>query len=131
MPRIVVVEDDYDLSRIMKDMLEDVGYEVVSYVQPSPDIPEHLKIYRADLLVVDARLNESIDGWEIIDCLKADPELRDLPIIVASGATDQVEAHRAQLEAEGIPILIKPFDLDDLEALVGQLLRRQPAGPTE
>ena len=123
--RIVIVEDDFDLSRVIKDMLEDLGHEVVSYVQPSPDIPEHLKMYGADLLVVDARLNTSISGWEIIRAVRADPETEDLPIIVCSGAVDQIEDHRAELEAFGVPALVKPFDLDDLETLVNRMLKRE------
>jgi DNA-binding response OmpR family regulator len=123
--RIVIVEDDFDLSRVIKDMLEDIGHEVVAYVQPSPDVPEHLKMYGADLLVVDARLNDSVTGWEIIEAVRGAPETRELPIIVCSGAVDQIEAHRAQLEAYGIPALVKPFDLNDLEALVNSMLKRQ------
>jgi DNA-binding response OmpR family regulator len=82
-------------------------------------------MYGADLLVVDARLNDSVTGWDIIEAVRADPETRDMPIIVSSGAVDQVEAHRDELEAFGVPALIKPFDLDDLEALVNQMLARK------
>jgi DNA-binding response OmpR family regulator len=124
--RIVVVEDDFDLSRIIKDVLEDEGHEVISYMQPSPDVPEHLRINHADLVIVDARLNNSVSGWDIIAALKDNPDTASLPIIVCSGAADQIEAHRGQLESFGIPALVKPFDLDELDALVGKLLK-QPA----
>lgn len=107
-------------------MLEDEGHEVISYMQPSPDVPEHLRINHADLVIVDARLNNSVSGWDIISALKSNHETVSLPIIVCSGATDQIEAHRQQLESYGIPALIKPFDLDELDALVGKLLK-QPA----
>jgi DNA-binding response OmpR family regulator len=128
--RIVVVEDDFDLSRIIKDVLEDEGHEVISYMQPSPDVPEHLRINHADLVIVDARLNNSVSGWDIIEALKANTETVSLPIIVCSGATEQIEAHRTELEEYGIPTLVKPFDLDELDELVATLLK-QPADSHE
>jgi DNA-binding response OmpR family regulator len=119
--RIVVVEDDFDLSRVMRDMLADAGYEVISYMQPSLDVPEYLRMNHANLVIVDARLNNSVSGWDIIAALKQNPETENLPIIVCSGATEQIEAHCEELERYGIPALVKPFDLDELDALVHRM----------
>lgn len=120
--RIAVVEDDIDVSRIIRDMLRESGHEVVSYLKPSRDIVEHLKTLRPDLVIVDARLNESVTGWDIIHALRDGDGTSGIPVIVCSGAVDQIAQNRDWLNAEGVPVLRKPFALDDLESLVDSLL---------
>lgn len=127
MARIAIVEDEVDISRIIKEVLGELGHDVVSYVNPSTDIVEHLRDYQPDLIFVDARLNESVSGWDIIDGLRAQNGDRRIPIILASGASEEIAERRGQLDAEGIPVLPKPFDLDALEALVEQIV---PSGTT-
>ena len=128
MARIAIVEDEVDISRIIKEVLGELGHDVVSYVNPSTDIVEHLRDYQPDLIFVDARLNESVSGWDIIDGLRAQNGDRRIPIILASGASEEIAERRGQLDAEGIPVLPKPFDLDALEALVEQIV---PSGTTQ
>lgn len=122
MARIAVVEDDYDLSRVIRDVLRESGHDVVSYFQPSSDIVENIRNYNPDLIVLDVRLNDSITGWNIIFALKADGATSDIPVILCSGASEQIAEHRAWLDEQHVPVLPKPFDLAELEALVDRLL---------
>lgn len=120
--RIAVVEDDIDVSRTIRDMLRESGHEVISYLRPSWDIIEHLKTLRPDLVIVDARLNESVTGWDIIHALRDGGDMNQIPVIVCSGAVDQIAQNRDWLNAEGVPVLRKPFALDELESLVDRML---------
>src|SRR5947209_15426318 len=93
LPRIAVVEDDQDLSLLMRDALRDSGYEVVSYFKPTPDIGESFRAYRPALIILDLRLHSYVNGWEIITALKDDDDLKDIPVIVSTGAVDQIAAN--------------------------------------
>jgi DNA-binding response OmpR family regulator len=117
-----MVEDDFDLSRLVRDVLRESQHEVVSYVRPSVDVLEHLKTYRPDLIILDARLNSTVTGWDIIESLKADPETASIPVIVCSGAAKEIDEHRNLLESYGVPVLPKPFDIDALDSLVSTML---------
>lgn len=125
MAKIVVIEDDFDISRLIRDVLRESNYEVVSYVRPNADIIQHLREYRPDLILLDARLNASVSGWDIIDSLKADRETAEIPIILASGAHREILEHRDVLAQYGVPVLEKPFELDDLQAMVERELVEQ------
>lgn len=122
MTRIAVIEDDVDTSSIMRDVLRDSGHEVVSYFKPSDDILEHVKTYRPDLVILDARLNSALSGWDIIEALKNDPSTSSTRLAVVSGAANEIEAHREMLEHYGVPVLHKPFDIAELDALVDRLV---------
>lgn len=125
MADIVVIEDDASVSRIIGDMLRESNHQVVSYFAPSTDILEHVKEYRPDLVILDARLNDSVSGWDIIAALKEDSQTRFLPIILCTAARDQLNTHRAMLQRYDIPVLEKPFDIDDLDALVDRMLVKE------
>jgi DNA-binding response OmpR family regulator len=120
--RIAVVEDDFELSRLMRDVLRDSGHEVLSYVQPSTDIVTNITDSRPDLVIVDLRLNDSVSGWDIIAALRRNELTRSIPLILCTGAADQVGEQQWWLDGEGVPVLPKPFDIDELENIVTRML---------
>lgn len=124
MARIAIVEDDVDVSRTIRDMLRESGHEVVSYLQPSTDIVEHLRMLHPELVIVDARLSEAVSGWDIISSLRSDEFLASMPIVLCTAATDETTTHRDWLRSHNVPVIIKPVSLDDLENTVNELLAR-------
>jgi DNA-binding response OmpR family regulator len=120
--RIAVIEDDFELSRLMRDVLRESGHEVVSFMQPSGDTVQHLEEYKPDLVVLDLRLNSSVTGWDVISAMREDPTVRSVPIVVVSGAEREVEANAEWLRSHDVRVLLKPFDIADLESMVGSLL---------
>ena len=114
--RILVVEDDVEVAALLQGVLTSYGYVVemadeLSVLQASR---EHLP----DLILLDL-LMPSISGVETARHLRDQPETSDIPIVLISGAAD-VAQHTAQLGAAGY--LKKPFELDDLLAVVKQAL---------
>jgi len=120
--RIAVVEDDYDISHLIKEVLGEDGHEIVSYFQPSADTIQHIKQFQPDLVMIDLRLNASVTGWDIVVALEDGAAGRRIPVIVCSAALQQMRDQRAWLEEHGVAVLPKPFDLDDLRHLVEQML---------
>jgi DNA-binding response OmpR family regulator len=60
----------------------------------------------------------------VIQEVRHDPEMRDLPIILATGATDDLATLHQQLEALRVPVLIKPFGISVLEERLQAVLAK-------
>jgi two-component system response regulator PhoP len=117
--RVLLVEDDPNLSRSLAAQLEQAGYSV----ERSGDGREGLyyaREYPVDLAIVDLGL-PSMSGVELIKQLRADG--KDYPILVLTARDrwqDKVEA----LKLGADDYVVKPFNVEELLARVDALLRR-------
>ena len=109
----------------MRRVLEDEQYQV-SILQDGRDAYARVKSQLPDLLILDLKLGE-VSGQDILKRLKYDSFTEDIPVIVYTAAV--LEAEEVAREVEDDPILYqkvylirKPFDLDDLLALVQQVV---------
>jgi two-component system cell cycle response regulator DivK len=104
--RILVVEDQEDNRRILRDLLTNAGYEFIQ----AENGEEALKVARAerpDLILMDIQL-PLVDGYEATRRLKADPALRAIPIIVVTSyalSGDETRARAAGCDA----YITKPY----------------------
>jgi CheY-like chemotaxis protein len=116
MPTLLVVEDDATIAEMFALMLAVEGYEV----RPASTTAEALAIlsrYNVDLIMADLAPGPYADAsWESVRQLqRAAPTI---PMIVCTGHN---EAAKVPPEQEGVDaILLKPFDLDHLLALIAQ-----------
>ena len=78
-----------------------------------------------DLIVLDICLPD-IDGIELVKRIKQNPELRHIPI-VAITALAKIEDRDRILQAGCVEYLSKPFNIKDLETIIGDHLNYQPA----
>jgi two-component system response regulator PhoP len=117
--RLLLVEDDPNLSRSLATQLEQAGYSV----EKSGDGREGLyyaREYPVDLAIVDLGL-PSMSGVELIKQLRADG--KEYPILVLTARDrwqDKVEA----LKLGADDYVVKPFNVEELLARVDALLRR-------
>ena len=119
---IVVVDDTPELLDLIAALLTDEGYRVIP-CQDATRAHETIRRERPDLVMLDLRM-AGVAEWEVLDALKADEATADIPVIVCSGAVDQLQAAERRLRALGCDILVKPFDIDDLLARVERATRR-------
>ena len=80
--RILVVEDQEDNRQIVRDLLSANGYELTDAITGEEGVA-FAKRDRPDLILMDIQL-PGIDGYEATRRIKADPELRHIPIIVVT-----------------------------------------------
>ena len=78
--RILVVEDQADNLQILRDLLTSAGYEMIE-AQDGEEGVRAAGAHRPDLILMDIQL-PILDGYEATRRIKADPELRAIPIIV-------------------------------------------------
>jgi len=112
--RVLVVEDEWLIATLLEDMLGELGHAVVA---TAPSLDEALAAVREqsfDLALVDLNLNGQ-SARSVADSLAE----RGIPFACTTGygRTDLDERFR------GRPILHKPFELKDLEAVIAQALQ--------
>ena len=116
---ILVVEDQEDNRRIMRDLLSSVGYEVIEAVTGEEGVAA-ADTHRPDLILMDIQL-PGLDGYEATRQIKANPELEHIPIIVVTSyalSGDDVKAFEAGCNA----YVSKPFSPRELLANIREYL---------
>lgn len=115
---ILVVDDDPGDAALVVSHLEREGYATLV----AHDGPEALRLVREVrpfAITLDILMPE-MDGWEVLQALKASPETSRIPVIVVSLAPDR----ETGLALGAVGVVAKPVDP---EALVGELSRVAPA----
>ena len=119
---LLVVDDDGVSRAVLSNLLERQGHAVVV----AKDGAEALKLVgeRAfDLIVLDL-LMPGMDGFEVVQKLKADPAVKDIPVVMISSAEDMSGIVKSvKLGAEDY--IFKPFDEVLLKARVDACLERK------
>ncbi len=123
--QILIIDDQNQLLSLMRRILEDENYQV-HILQNGNDAYTQMKALLPDLLILDLKLGE-ISGKDVLKQLKEDAITAEIPVIVYTAAV--LEAEEVVREIEVDPMLYqkvylvrKPFDLDDLLALVEQVV---------
>ena len=116
---ILVVDDDPQTLRYVRDALTDGGYAPVVTGDPE-ELPGLVRMHRPALVLLDLRL----PGTDGIELLKRAPELEDLPVIFIS-AYGRDETIVKALNAGATDYIVKPFSPSELTARVRAALRRR------
>jgi two-component system cell cycle response regulator len=119
-PRILVADDDLALTRTLSWILKEHEYEVV-VVNSGTSVMEKLSTEPYDLLMLDIMMPGS-DGLVLLERLKADPRLRDVPVLMISSMPPE-EATVRSLGLGAADFIPKPFRSRELLARVKAHLR--------
>ena len=117
--RILVIEDTENNRRILNDLLTNAGFEVLEAVDGEKGVAMAAEV-RPDLILMDIQL-PIVDGYEATRRIKANPELRHIPIIAVTSyalAGDEGKALAAGCDA----YVTKPFSPRQLLAKIREYL---------
>jgi|SRR6516164_529631 len=117
--RILVIEDHEDNRRILRYLLTSAGYEVIEAITGEEGVAS-AEAQRPDLILMDIQL-PGLDGYEATRRIKANPDLRRIPIIVVTSyalSGDDVKALAAGCDA----YVTKPFNPRQLLAKIQEYL---------
>ena len=120
-PRILIVEDESDLSLLLGYNLEAEGY-VVENVERGDEAELRLAENVPDLVILDWML-PGVSGLEICRRLRARESTRTLPVIMVTARGEEAERVRG-LSVGADDYVVKPFSVPELMARVRALLRR-------
>lgn len=115
---ILIVDDDRDLAGIMKDMLEDYGYQVACCAS-SEEAYTFLEQHKAKLMILDINMPGD-NGFEVCTELR---KISTVPVIFVSARTSEDDRIRG-LDLGADDYLGKPFSLKELLSRVKANLRR-------
>jgi CheY-like chemotaxis protein len=117
----ILIADDYEDNReLLRLLLTGANHQVVE-AGNGPDCLMLAKEHRPDLIMMDLSM-PGLDGWGVLQALKADPETAAIPCVAVTAHDSDRE--RA-LEVGFIEYVAKPFRTVELLQLVDQLLSRR------
>lgn len=120
--RIFVVDDMPDFLELMEDVLSEAGYKVHTFTVGAEAIAAARDV-RPDLLITDLRMGEE-SGFDLLEALRNDPVTRNVPTLLCTAATMDVEEQFQPRGIDDVPVLYKPFDMQQLLARVREIVDR-------
>ena len=125
MARILVVDDDHEIVRLVKAYLEKAGCHVLT-AHDGETALHTLRREKPDLLVLDLMLPDR-DGWDLTRLIRTDEQLAATPIIMLTArVTDSDKIVGLEIGADDY--ITKPFNPREVVARVRALLRRSQRG---
>ncbi|HZS51935.1 MAG TPA: response regulator transcription factor [Bryobacterales bacterium] len=119
--RILVVDDEPQIRRIMRMTLTDAGYEVDD-AKTGEEALEKVRSFRPDLVVLDVNM-PGMGGVAACRAIRGDSNIAVVMLTVRNAEADKVEA----LDAGADDFVTKPFSTPELLARIRAALRRVPA----
>ena len=119
--KILVIDDQEDLLELTRRVLQSHGYEVLT-LNDGENALETIKKESPDVVLMDMIMPIK-DGAQICQEIKSDTSVRHIPVILTTG--QMIE--KSEYSQEGLTgvddYLMKPFEIDELLAKIGNLLK--------
>lgn len=113
--RVLVVDDEVSITRLLKLNLEKTGKYVVC-TENSPQLALKTALeFKPDVMLLDVVM-PGLDGGYLASLMRADPHLKSVPIVFLTAATTKQEVAAHQGIIGGAPFLAKPADLSEIMA---------------
>lgn len=125
--KILIVDDDVDLSGSLKVIFEHAGYELLAAASKSEGM-EKIRTEKPDLIILDVMIETWQDGFEMSRDLKSDPRFKNTPILMLTSIEEKtgIEVKSSAGDPVWLPVdafLDKPVSPDVLLAEVRKLLQ--------
>jgi two-component system, OmpR family, response regulator VicR len=114
-PHILIINDTQEILDLMQELLEDEGYRVTISLALL-DI-DKVKAIAPDIIVQDLLFEGTQElGWKFLTLARLDPVLARVPLVLCKAAvrTANDPEMAAQLDRQGIRVVLKPFTIEDL-----------------
>ncbi|MGD1908785.1 MAG: response regulator [Leptolyngbyaceae cyanobacterium] len=126
--KVLLVDDEAGLREAVQAYLEDSGF-TVDTASNATEGWDKLQVNTPDVLISDIMMPQ-VDGYQFLEQVREDPRYKALPVVflTARGMTsDRIQGYSAGVDA----YLPKPFDPEELVAIVTNLIGRQEARTPE
>lgn len=120
--RILVINDTQEILELFQDLLgEEEGYDVVLFSYAPREMREIEEVH-PDLIILDYIFGTEKSGWQTLQKLKMRRATASIPVIICTAAIREIREIEGYLEAKGVTVVPKPFDIDDLLSAVKKAL---------
>ena len=117
--RILVLDDDEDTLELLSVFLQDEGYEVYQSDHLIEDLSE-VESLTPGAMIVDVYMDTKDAGWQFLHRLKAYAPTAHIPLMLCTAGRLTPEQLQ-QTQHQGVSVMYKPLDLNDLSHLVESL----------
>lgn len=125
-PRALVVNDTQEILELFQEILEGIGFECV-LMSYAPRELDRVREAKPDIIILDFLMGDrELLGWQLLQKLKMDRRLDTIPIVVCTGAVKAVHEQQGYLTEQGVLVILKPFNVDQLEEGVRSALAQRP-----
>ena len=124
--RVLVVDDEPSIAKILRKQLEVAGFEVAVAVDGAEGLVK-VREFRPELIVLDVMLPK-LSGHQVCATLKQDAELKTIPVLMLTAKAQRKDQDEG-LQSGADAFLTKPFQLEELLAQVRRLLGNGAGSP--
>ncbi len=117
---VVCVEDEPEMIDLIRLILGRKNFELIGAVGGREGL-EAVRRIHPDLVLLDLMMPD-IDGWEVYQQMKADPELKDIPVIVVTAKAQSIDKVLGLHIAKVDDYVTKPFGPQELLASIDKVL---------
>ena len=124
--RVLVINDTQEILELFADILRPLGHEV-TLLSYAPDELHQIEELDPDLIIIDFVIGgREYEGWQLLQKLRMNRGTEDIPIIACTAAVGVVRESEGYLLQQGVTVVMKPFNVDQLESAVATSLRLTP-----
>lgn len=120
---ILIVDDQDTIIRIIKNLLNDLGYTKVTTAFNGDKACEILRKETIDLIISDWNM-PNMSGFDLLKHVRADPKLANTPFIMVTAEAEK-ENIVAAIQADVDQYIVKPFKQSDLENKINLALKKR------
>lgn len=117
--RVLIVDDEVGLSRLIQMSLERTGRYVVRVVNRAREALPAAQRFTPDVILMDVIMPDA-GGGQVASLLNNNPAVRSVPIIFLTAIANKEEVSKGGGLIGGHPFLAKPVELEDLIACIEQ-----------
>jgi two-component system, OmpR family, alkaline phosphatase synthesis response regulator PhoP len=121
--RVLVVDDEPDVLLLCRVNLEFEGYEVVE-ASDGEQAMQRLREQRFDVVLLDVMMPK-MDGWQVLEAVKADDELKELPVVMLTAKVQDQDQIRGWSQGAA-DYITKPFSPLALSQVLQDVLATDP-----
>jgi DNA-binding response OmpR family regulator len=116
---VLLVDDEEEMTRLLKIELEQEGYEIF-VAHDGLEGFQRIRECSPDVIILDIMM-PGMDGYEMLKILKADDATKDIPVVILTAKTQEVDIQKGN--ALGATLYItKPFDSDELISRINAVI---------
>ncbi|MBW3619951.1 MAG: response regulator [Actinobacteria bacterium] len=121
--KVLVVDDEPDVLLLCRVNLEFEGYDVIE-ASDGEQAMERVRDERPDVVLLDVMMPK-MDGWQVLSALKADAELKDIPVVMLTAKVQDQDQIRGW-SSGAAEYITKPFSPLALSQVLQDVLNNDP-----
>src|SRR5688572_21793529 len=126
--KILVVDDERNMVRLLQVNLEREGYEVVTAFDGMEGL-QKARTENPDLVLLDITMPR-MDGFEVLNVLRTNTDTSDMPVVILTARSKDADVFQGY-ETGADAYLTKPLHPNELTAVIRRMLSKRPEPSTE